>query len=31
VSEYSFPFPRALGRFFIYNEFVSVSRRASFA
>jgi SAM-dependent methyltransferase len=27
VSEYSFPFPRALGRFFIYNEFVSISRR----
>ena len=24
--EYSFPFPRAFGRLFIYNEFVSVSR-----
>jgi SAM-dependent methyltransferase len=27
VRDYSFPFPRALGRVFIYNEFVSVSRR----
>jgi len=25
--DYSFPFPRAFGRLFIYNEFVSVSRR----
>ena len=25
--EYSFPFPRALGRVFIYNEFVSISRK----
>lgn len=28
VMEYSFPFPRPAGRLFIYNEFVSVSRRA---
>ncbi len=27
VQEYSFPFPRAVGRIFHYNEFVSVSRR----
>jgi 2-polyprenyl-3-methyl-5-hydroxy-6-metoxy-1,4-benzoquinol methylase len=27
VREYSFPFPRAVGRIFTYNEFVSVSRR----
>jgi SAM-dependent methyltransferase len=27
--EYSFPFPRFMGRFFIYNEFVSLSARAS--
>jgi SAM-dependent methyltransferase len=27
VREYSFPFPRAVGRIFVYNEFVSVSRR----
>jgi SAM-dependent methyltransferase len=27
--EYSFPFPRFMGRFFIYNEFVSLSTRAS--
>jgi SAM-dependent methyltransferase len=27
VREYSFPFPRPVGRFFLYNEFVSVSRR----
>lgn len=26
VREFSFPFPRAFGRLFIYNEFVSVSR-----
>lgn len=26
--EFSFPFPRIAGRFFIYNEFVSVSRKA---
>jgi SAM-dependent methyltransferase len=25
--QYSFPFPRAVGRWFIYNEFVSVGRR----
>ncbi|MEQ9373137.1 MAG: class I SAM-dependent methyltransferase [Coleofasciculus chthonoplastes F3-SA18-01] len=27
LQEYSFPFPRFLGIFFIYNEFVSVSRK----
>lgn len=27
VREYSFPFPRPFGRFFPYNEFVSVSRK----
>jgi SAM-dependent methyltransferase len=27
VRDSSFPFPRPFGRFFIYNEFVSVSRR----
>jgi SAM-dependent methyltransferase len=27
LREYSFPFPRAFGRIFIYNEFVSVSRK----
>lgn len=27
VHEYSFPFPRAVGRFFRYNEFVHVSRK----
>jgi len=27
VREYSFPFPRAVGRIFHYNEFISVSRR----
>jgi len=27
VREYSFPFPRLVGRIFHYNEFVSVSRR----
>jgi hypothetical protein len=27
LREYSFPFPRAFGRLFIYNEFVSVSRK----
>lgn len=27
VREYSFPFPRAFGKLFIYNEFISVSRR----
>jgi len=25
LKEYSFPFPRFLGRFFLYNEFISVS------
>jgi SAM-dependent methyltransferase len=29
VREYSFPFPRAAGRFFRYNEFVSVARGRS--
>ena len=29
VSEYSFPFPRAFGRLFIYNEFISISARRS--
>ncbi len=28
LHEYSFPFPRFVGRFFLYNEFVSVSRKA---
>jgi SAM-dependent methyltransferase len=27
VKEYSFPFPRAVGHVFRYNEFVSISRR----
>lgn len=27
VREFSFPFPRSFGRFFKYNEFISVSRR----
>jgi SAM-dependent methyltransferase len=27
--EFSFPFPRAVGRLFIYNEFVSVMRRGA--
>ena len=27
VRDYSFPFPRFFGRVFVYNEFVSVSRR----
>jgi len=27
VRDYSFPFPRFFGRLFVYNEFVSVSRR----
>lgn len=27
LQEYSFPFPRFLGIFFIYNEFISVSRK----
>jgi SAM-dependent methyltransferase len=27
IKQYSFPFPRAAGRFFRYNEFVSVGRR----
>lgn len=27
LKEYSFPFPRALGRFFKHNEFVSVSNK----
>ena len=27
VKEYSFPFPRAFGRLFKYNEFVSVSKK----
>jgi SAM-dependent methyltransferase len=27
VQEYSFPFPRTVGRIFHYNEFVSISRR----
>jgi SAM-dependent methyltransferase len=27
VRDFSFPFPRAFGRVFIYNEFVSVSRK----
>ena len=27
VKDYSFPFPRAFGRFFKYNEFVSVSMK----
>jgi SAM-dependent methyltransferase len=27
VRDFSFPFPRAFGRLFIYNEFVSVSRK----
>jgi SAM-dependent methyltransferase len=27
LEEYSFPFPRFFGRFFTYNEFVSVSRK----
>ena len=27
VREYSFPFPRPVGRICVYNEFVSVSRR----
>ncbi len=26
VRDFSFPFPRSVGRVFIYNEFVSVSR-----
>jgi SAM-dependent methyltransferase len=29
VREYSFPFPRLVGRFFPYNEFVSVARRST--
>jgi SAM-dependent methyltransferase len=29
VREYSFPFPRAAGHVFRYNEFVSISRRRS--
>jgi hypothetical protein len=29
VREYSFPFARSVGRFFRYNEFVSVSRRGT--
>ncbi|MFY9611623.1 MAG: methyltransferase domain-containing protein [Blastocatellia bacterium] len=28
VREFSFPFPRAFGRLFRYNEFVSISRKA---
>lgn len=28
VQEYSFPFPRFCGRLFIYNEFISISRRS---
>jgi hypothetical protein len=28
LRSFSFPFPRALGRLFIYNEFVSVSLKA---
>ncbi len=27
LKEYSFPFPRVFGRLFLYNEFVSVSRK----
>jgi SAM-dependent methyltransferase len=27
IREYSFPFPRPVGRIFIYNQFVSVSRK----
>jgi SAM-dependent methyltransferase len=27
IKEYSFPFPRFVGRFFTYNEFVSVGRK----
>jgi len=27
ITEYSFPFPRLVGRIFRYNEFVSISRR----
>ncbi|MCM2278496.1 MAG: methyltransferase domain-containing protein [Oligoflexia bacterium] len=27
VLEFSFPFPRPVGRLFLYNEFISVSRR----
>ena len=30
-SEYSFPFPRMFGRLFIYNEFISISRRVNSA
>lgn len=29
ISEYSFPFPRAFGAAFIYNEFISISRAAA--
>ncbi|MGV2827892.1 class I SAM-dependent methyltransferase [Myxosarcina sp. GI1(2024)] len=27
LQEYSFPFPRVIGHFFIYNEFISVSHK----
>lgn len=27
IKEYSFPFPRIFGHFFIYNEFISVSKK----
>jgi hypothetical protein len=27
IREYSFPFPRVAGRFFLYNEFVSIGVR----
>lgn len=27
VRQYSFPFPRHLGRYFVYNEFVTVARK----
>lgn len=27
LREYSFPFPRFIGRFFTYNEFISISRK----
>lgn len=28
LREYSFPFPRFVGRFFTYNEFISISQKA---
>jgi SAM-dependent methyltransferase len=31
LSEYSFPFPRAFGKLFIYNEFISISGRRTTA